>query len=147
MDRFREYKNESYDEILKKVMFIAKTSKTQPELSKEAIEAIEKARKRIKKGNFLTETEARKRLGLQMYEIIFDDKAIDFLNKLPKPLKERIFNKIISTKEKPFRYFERLTNRKEYKLRVGNYRVIADIDKKLKIIKIRIIMHRKNIYN
>lgn len=62
-------------------------------------------------------------------------------------IKERIFNKIISTKEKPFRYFERLTNRKEYKLRVGNYRVIADIDNKFKIIKIRVIMHRKNIYN
>ena len=82
-----------------------------------------------------------------MYEILFDKKAIEHLNKQEKKIKERIFNKIISTKEKPFRYFERLTNRKEYKLRVGNYRVIADIDKKLKIIKIRIIMHRKNIYN
>jgi len=81
-----------------------------------------------------------------MYEIIFDKKAIEFLNKHEKKIKERIFNKIISTKDKPFRYFERLTNRKEYKLRVGNYRVIADIDKKFKIIKIRIIMHRKNIY-
>jgi len=81
-----------------------------------------------------------------MYEIIFDKKAIEFLNKKEKKIKIRIFNKIITTKEKPFRYFERLTNRKEYKLRVGNYRVIADIDKKLKIIKIRIIMHRKNIY-
>ena len=64
LDQFREYKNESYDEVIKKVIFIAKTSKTEPKLSRETIEAIEKARERIKKGNFLTEKEARKRLGL-----------------------------------------------------------------------------------
>ena len=64
LDNFREYKNESYDEVLKKVLFIVKTCKTEPKLSKETIEAIEKARDRIKKGHFLTEAEARKRLGL-----------------------------------------------------------------------------------
>ena len=64
LDRFREYKNESYDEVIKKVIYIAKICKTKPELSKETIEAIEKARKRIKEGKFLTEAEAKKRLGL-----------------------------------------------------------------------------------
>ena len=64
LDTFREYKNESYDEVIKKIVFIAKTSKDEPELSKETIEAIEKARARIRKGHFLTEEEARKRLGL-----------------------------------------------------------------------------------
>ncbi len=64
LDTFREYKNESYDEVLKKLLFIAKTCKTEPKLSKETVEAIEKARERIKKGKFLTEAEARKRLGL-----------------------------------------------------------------------------------
>ena len=81
-----------------------------------------------------------------MYEIIFDKKALEFLNKIEKKIKVRIFNKIILTKGKPFRYFERLTKRNEYKLRVGSYRVIADIDKNSKKIKIRLIMHRKNIY-
>ena len=64
LDTFREYKNESYDEVLRKVIFIARTCKTEPKLSKETIEAIEKARERMKKGKFLTEAEARKRLGL-----------------------------------------------------------------------------------
>ncbi len=63
LDKFREYKNESYDEIIKKMIYILKKIKTQPELSKEAVIAIEKARKRIKEGNFVTEEEARKRLG------------------------------------------------------------------------------------
>ena len=64
LDNFREYKNESYDEVLRKVIFIARTCKTEPKLSKETIEAIEKARERMKKGKFLTEAEARKRLGI-----------------------------------------------------------------------------------
>ena len=64
LDKFKEYKNESYDEVIKKVIFIAKTCKTKPKLSQETIEAIEKARKRIKEGKFLTEEEAKKRLGL-----------------------------------------------------------------------------------
>ena len=64
LDRFREYKNESYDEVIKKVIFIAKTCKTEPKLSKETIQAIERARERMKKGRFVTEEEARKRLGI-----------------------------------------------------------------------------------
>ena len=63
LDTFKEYKNESYDEVIRKVIYIAKKSKTQPELSKEAIESIEKARKRMRAGNFITEEEAKKRLG------------------------------------------------------------------------------------
>ena len=64
LDQFREYKNESYDEVIKKMVFIAKTCEKEPELSIETNKAIEKARERNKKGRFLTEAEAKKRLGL-----------------------------------------------------------------------------------
>jgi 2-phospho-L-lactate transferase/gluconeogenesis factor (CofD/UPF0052 family) len=64
LDMFREYKNESYDEVIKKMIYIAKNIKTRPKLSKDAIDAIEKARERMRTGNFLTEKEAKKRLGL-----------------------------------------------------------------------------------
>ena len=64
LDQFREYKNESYDEVLKKLIYIATVAKNKPELSREVILAIESARARIKKGKFLTEAEAKKRLGL-----------------------------------------------------------------------------------
>ena len=63
LDQLREYKNESYDEVIRKIIYIIKNFKTQPELSKEAISAIEKARKRIRAGKFVTEEEAKKRLG------------------------------------------------------------------------------------
>ncbi len=64
LDQFREYKNESYDEVIRKMIYIAKNVKEQPRLSREAVDAIEKARERIRNGKFLTEEEARKRLGL-----------------------------------------------------------------------------------
>ena len=63
LDQFREYKNESYNEVIKKMIYITKKVKKQPELSKEAVIAIENARKRMKEGNFVTEEKAKKRLG------------------------------------------------------------------------------------
>jgi len=64
IDQFREYKNESYDEVLKKLVYIVKNLQKEPQLSQETIKAIEEARARIKKGRFLTEKEAKQRLGL-----------------------------------------------------------------------------------
>ncbi|MDD5418166.1 MAG: hypothetical protein PHW96_04785 [Candidatus Nanoarchaeia archaeon] len=63
LDKFREHANESYDEVIRKVVYIAKNCAKQPELSKETVEQIEKARERIRKGKFVTEDKARKRLG------------------------------------------------------------------------------------
>ena len=63
LDRFREYKNESYDEVITKLVYIVDQSKKDPELSKQTIHDIEKARERIRKGKFVTEKKALKRLG------------------------------------------------------------------------------------
>ena len=81
-----------------------------------------------------------------MYELIYDPKAIEFLGKLPKEIGKRIFNKIMSAKENPFHFFERLSERTDYKLRVGDYRVIADISQKHKRINVTFIGHRRNVY-
>jgi len=81
-----------------------------------------------------------------MYTVIYDEEGLQNLEKLEKKIRKRIFEKIASIKENPFHYFERLTGRGEYKLRVGDYRVIADIDEKTKKISILFIDHRKNIY-
>jgi len=64
IDQFREYKNESYDEVIKKLIFIVKNLKKEPKLSKETIRAIEQARERIKKGKFVSQEVAKQRLGL-----------------------------------------------------------------------------------
>ena len=81
-----------------------------------------------------------------MYEVIFDPKAIEFLEKSNKDLAKRIWNKVMSAKENPHRFFERLTGRTDYKLRIGDYRAIADIDDTNKKIEVTLIGHRKNVY-
>ena len=64
LDNFREYKNESYDEVIIKLIFIAKNIRENPELSEEMLKAIEMARSRYKRGIFVSEKEAKNRLGL-----------------------------------------------------------------------------------
>jgi len=81
------------------------------------------------------------------FEVIFDPEAIDFLNKLEKPIRERIYNKIITSSENPYHFFERLAERPEYKLRIGNYRVIVDINQSINTIEVTLIGHRKDVYS
>ena len=64
LDHFRENVHESYDEVIKKVIYIASSSKHNPKLSQETVIAIENARERYKKGHYLSESAARKKLGL-----------------------------------------------------------------------------------
>ena len=82
-----------------------------------------------------------------MYELIFAKRAVEELNKLETHIKERIWNKLQQAKESPPRFFEKLVEISGFKLRVGDYRVLADIDQNSKKIHINKIGHRKNIYD
>ncbi|HLD02534.1 MAG TPA: hypothetical protein VJC07_02445 [Candidatus Nanoarchaeia archaeon] len=64
LDTLRQYKNESYDEVLRKIIYIVKISEKDPELSQKAIKELHAARERVKKGEYYTEEEMKKRLGL-----------------------------------------------------------------------------------
>ena len=65
LDKFKQYKNESYNELIRKLIYIAKMCEKEPKLSKKTIQEIKEARERIKKGEFYTEEEAKKMLGVQ----------------------------------------------------------------------------------
>ncbi|MEK6898010.1 MAG: hypothetical protein AABX28_01485 [Nanoarchaeota archaeon] len=64
LDGFKQYKNESYNELIRKLIYIAKLCENEPKLSQKTILEIKQARERIKKGEFYTEEEAKKILGL-----------------------------------------------------------------------------------
>jgi len=81
-----------------------------------------------------------------MYELKFDKKAIDFLNKLEKDIKQRIWDKLQACKIEPFRYLEHLEEIGGFKIRVGDYRVIIQVDNTTNTLNIEKIGHRKNIY-
>lgn len=82
-----------------------------------------------------------------MHVLIFDKQAENDLTGLPKELSQRIFTKLISTKENPHHFFVRLKGRNDYKLRIGDYRILAEIDDNKKEIFVSKIGHRKNIYD
>lgn len=81
------------------------------------------------------------------YEVAWDKKALDFLNKLEPFVSKRIVNYVREFSENPrAREFKRLKGESAFRLRVGNYRIIFDFDKKTQKIIIIGIGHRKNIY-
>lgn len=81
------------------------------------------------------------------YEIVWNDSAIDYLNKTEHFVKNRIVKKIERLAENfSYHNLKRLENSKFYRLRIGDYRVILDIKKEIKILKVLRIGHRRNIY-
>lgn len=80
------------------------------------------------------------------YEIQFDKKALNSLNKLPLDIKKRIWNKLQLCKVEPFRYLKHLSGINGHKIRVGDYRIIVDVQDKIKVLFVLKIGHRKNIY-
>lgn len=81
-----------------------------------------------------------------MYKLIFEKRALNNLNKLDNQIKYRIWKKLQDCKENPFRFFEKLIKIRGFKLRIGDYRVIVDINRDDRIIYILELGHRKNIY-
>lgn len=82
-----------------------------------------------------------------LYEIIFSIKAKKQLLKPERNIQERIISALERIRIRPEAFINKLVGDKGYKLRVGDYRVIMDIDKNSLIILVIKVGHRKNIYN
>jgi len=80
------------------------------------------------------------------YEILFTDKAKKQLVKLEKNDQERIIKSLERIRIRPEAHITKLVGDIGYKLRVGDYRVILDIEEKKLIILVLMIGRRKNIY-
>ena len=81
-----------------------------------------------------------------MYEIIFSRKAKKQLFKLERTIQERIIFALERIRIRPEDYLTKLIADPGYKLRVGDYRVIMDIDKTNLLVLVIKIGHRKDIY-
>src|SRR3989338_6262050 len=86
-------------------------------------------------------------LAYNRFTLIFDKKALHDFQKFDCPIKERIWQKLRECKEYPFRYFEKLVECKGFKLRVCDWRILADIDRTKGTITLFKIGHRKNVYD
>ena len=81
-----------------------------------------------------------------MYRLIFEKKALHTLNKLDAFTKKRIWDKLQLCKDEPFHFLEPLIQIRGFKLRVGDYRIIIDVEQEIKILHVLKIGPRKNVY-
>ena len=80
------------------------------------------------------------------YQLLWSNLALESLEKLPFDISERILKKLEQVKENPKHFIEGLSGLDFKKVRVGDYRVLVDNLESQKIIAIRDLGHRKNIY-
>ena len=81
-----------------------------------------------------------------MYEIIISKRVEKFLDKLNDKERERIILALERLRIRPESYLTRLVGEKSYKFRVGDYRLIIDLEKNQLAVLVVKIGHRKNIY-
>lgn len=82
-----------------------------------------------------------------MYSILFSDLAKKQLLKLPKEVQKRVISALDRIKIRPEAYVTKLIGDPGFRLRVGDYRVIMDIQKDKLLILVLKAGHRKNIYD
>ncbi len=81
------------------------------------------------------------------YEVFFSDLALKQLRKLDLEIRQRIIATIERIRIRPDEYVRKLVGDDVYRLRVGNYRVILDLDKEKLIILVLRIGHKRNVYD
>ena len=82
-----------------------------------------------------------------MYSVLFSDLALKQLRKLPKEVQQRIVSTLERIRIRPEVYVTRLVGQEGFKLRVGDYRIIMDIQHNNLLILVIKVGHRRNIYD
>ena len=81
-----------------------------------------------------------------MHEILFSDTALRQLRKLETETQRRIIAALERIRIRPDAYVTKLVGDPAYRLRVGDYRVILDIERDKLSILVLNVGHRRNIY-
>ena len=80
------------------------------------------------------------------FEVKFSNQSAKFIRKLSEDIKNRIKEKFQDVLKDPFRYLEHYEGDKCYKLRVGDFRGLIDIDSINNILFVRVFDKRGRIY-
>ncbi len=80
------------------------------------------------------------------WQVIWSEKSVKQLEKLDKKNAQIIYDTVSDGTQDPFKSVTRLTNSPFYRLRVGNYRVILDLQQGRVIIFVIEVDHRERIY-
>ncbi|MEK6928357.1 MAG: type II toxin-antitoxin system RelE/ParE family toxin [Nanoarchaeota archaeon] len=80
-----------------------------------------------------------------IYEVRFSNQATKFIRKLQLDIQKRIKSKFREVADNPFRHIEHYEGN-YYKIRIGDFRALIDIDNERKIIWVRVFDKRNRIY-
>lgn len=81
------------------------------------------------------------------YEVLIPKSVEREMNRLPPATHTRVSKKILSLEDNPRpRGTKKLSGREEYRLRVGDYRVLYTIDDAHSIVTIFAVGHRRDVY-
>jgi mRNA interferase RelE/StbE len=80
-------------------------------------------------------------------EVVYSDRAVEWLEDAEQETRERIVKKLDDVKEFPEHYLKRLSDSPYYRQRVGDYRAIIDWQKEEDRIFVREIHHREGAYD
>jgi len=80
------------------------------------------------------------------YTLFWSPKSKEDLEKLSPETAKRIIRRVSDLELAPYHFVEKMTDTDCWKLRIGDYRALLDIDEKEKEIRVLKVGHRKNIY-
>lgn len=80
------------------------------------------------------------------WQVIWSQKSVKQLEKIDTKNAQKIYDSVLSCIEDPFRMVTRLANSPFYRLRMGNYRIILDLQQSKMIIFVVETDLRKRIY-
>lgn len=78
--------------------------------------------------------------------VVWSEKSVKQLEKINKKDAQKIYDSVLDCAQEPFRVAVKLTGSPFYRLRVGNYRVIMDLQQKKMVVFVVEADHRRRIY-
>jgi len=80
------------------------------------------------------------------WQVIWSEKSVKQLEKIDTKNAQKIYDSVLSCVYDPFKAVIKLQNSPFFRLRVGNYRVVLDLQQKKMIIFVVETDHRSKVY-
>ncbi len=80
------------------------------------------------------------------WKIKWHPNAAKILETLPNEIRDRVIKRVGKLQDNPFHFLEHYEGQDFYKLRIGAYRALVDVDFENRIIKIQVFDNRGRIY-
>lgn len=82
-----------------------------------------------------------------MTDVELSERAHEWLVEAEPDVRERVRKRLDQAQDFPDHFLHRLSNSPYYKLRAGDYRAIIDWQRDADVLFVRIIGHRRNVYD